>query len=220
MVHDIARQAKGHKNGDKIRRTLIRVQSMAGYKAEPSRHFALALDNYGHFTSPIRRASDLIVHHLLQNGERKYPSAFAQEKLEEHARHFNETERRSEEAERECHKRLAARWVQGNMSERFNATVIGIGEEEISLRVDYPSIITDIPVPSTKGYAIGDTIEIQPSKANDITGIVEFKIASSKEQESVAREKVAEENKRQRTQWPRTKQQRNAPQAPVMARGK
>jgi VacB/RNase II family 3'-5' exoribonuclease len=219
MVHDIAKQAKGHKNGDKIRRTLIRVQSMAGYKAEPSRHFALALDNYGHFTSPIRRAADLIVHHLMQGGAQKYPEAFSKEKLEEDVKNWNETERRSEDAERECYQRLAARWVQGNMTERFNAKVIAIGDQEISVRVDYPSIVTDIVVQSTGPYKMGDQIEIQPAKANPVTGILEFKIASDKDSKSIARKKAEEENRLQQGRHPRMKSARTAPQVALVVRG-
>ena len=217
MVHDIAKQAKGHKNGDKIRRTLIRVQSVAGYKAKESHHFALALDNYGHFTSPIRRAADLVVHHLLQGGQTKHPDNFSQEKLEALTEHWNKTEKRSENAERSVQGRLAAKWVQGNMKEKFNAQVVGIGDHEISVRVDYPSIVTDIAVPDTSKYRIRDSVEIQPVQANAVTGIIDFNIA--KRCGAVGAQQEAEiENRRQKSRHPRTKANRAEYHAPIVAR--
>lgn len=178
MVHDIAAQAKGHENEDRIKRTLIRVQAMAGYKAESAPHFALALQGYTHFTSPIRRGADLIAHHLLQGGQQRYPEHFTQENLVRWVEHLNMTERRSEEAERECNKRFAAKWVAGQMGQKFNARVIAIGEHEMSVRVSSPSITTDIALrEGMKPFAVGEDIQIVPTKADAITGIIEFKLA-------------------------------------------
>jgi ribonuclease R len=179
MVHDIAKQAKGHQNGEKIRQTLIRVQAMAVYQAKPAQHFALALNGYSHFTSPIRRGADLLVHHLMQGGQIKYRDTFAQEKLDEYVAQLNKTEKRSEEAERIANKRLSIQWVKGHLGEKFNAQVTSIHENEITVRVSHPGITTDISVSSTDRYAINQPIEIVPVKADPLTAVIDFKVVKS-----------------------------------------
>lgn len=180
-VRDIVQQAKGHKNEDKIKRIMIRIQARAAYKEGSGNHYGLALSRYGHFTSPIRRFADLIGHHQLHFRGKPEQEGFSKEEMEKIAAHISKTERLSQEIEIECSKRFAAKWVAGHLGENFNARVISKDENEITVQVSHPNIKTVMNVADGESYGVGDEISITPTAANVITGIIEFKRASGAE---------------------------------------
>ena len=63
----IVQQVKGRPDKSLIMAVLLRAQSMATYQVDNAGHFGLALDAYGHFTSPIRRYPDLLVHRAIHH---------------------------------------------------------------------------------------------------------------------------------------------------------
>lgn len=101
--------------------TLV-LRSLAQARYEPRRlgHFGLALSTYAHFTSPIRRYADLLVHRMLK-GER--PSL---DDLEAAAEHISITERRAEDAERAVDAWLKCVYVEGRIGETFSGTVASV----------------------------------------------------------------------------------------------
>ncbi|PCI01030.1 MAG: hypothetical protein COB76_02255 [Alphaproteobacteria bacterium] len=177
-VRDVVAQAENNKNRDAICRLMIRVQARAKYQVGVGQHFGLALEKYGHFTSPIRRFADLINHRLLlSNGAEKHPF-YAPDNLEKVAEHLNMTEQRGEDAERDLAQKIAAKFVENNMSEEFNGVVVAKDEISISVKISHPRIVTTIEVESPSKYKVQDSISILPKRANMITGIIEFKLAS------------------------------------------
>jgi ribonuclease R len=125
----VVQQIKQRDDRPLIMAVLLRAQSMATYQARNSGHFGLALAAYAHFTSPIRRYPDLLVHraiyHVLsrQPAERYSPGMERMEKLCEQCSHRS---RRAEEAERDVNERLKAFFMEQHIGDEFDGQVTGV----------------------------------------------------------------------------------------------
>ncbi len=97
----ILRAVEGKPQEPLLNYLLLRSMKRAGYVPEPQGHFGLASPAYLHFTSPIRRYPDLVVHRTLLAALQGKPAPYPPETLAEMALHVNEQEQRADEAERE-----------------------------------------------------------------------------------------------------------------------
>ncbi len=108
---------------------LLRSLSLAVYQPENRGHFGLALAQYAHFTSPIRRYPDLLLHraikHLCRKRKRR-EFAYGAERMAELGRHCSWTERRAEEASRDVDERLKAQFMQRHIGDVFDGIVTGV----------------------------------------------------------------------------------------------
>ena len=123
-LNRLLEQAEGTEFDELINMAALRSMAQAYYHPGNFGHFGLALRNYAHFTSPIRRYSDLIVHRALISAHGWGDDGLGQEEIEmldETAKHVSETERRSMAAERDATDRLLAAY----MAERLGAEVTG-----------------------------------------------------------------------------------------------
>jgi ribonuclease R len=112
-----------------IQSVLLRSQSMAVYTPLNDGHFGLALDAYAHFTSPIRRYPDLLVHRAIRYALTKgKPSdyVYTEGQMEKMAVHCSQRERRAEEAERDVDERFKCAWMEKHVGEEFAGTVTGV----------------------------------------------------------------------------------------------
>ncbi len=104
-IQKLLDSAKGRPDEHLIKLGLLKSLKRAAYSADPLGHYGLAKGDYCHFTSPIRRYADLVVHRGLQpflsNPPKKQDSLPGQTALAEFARHISDTERASAEAENE-----------------------------------------------------------------------------------------------------------------------
>ncbi len=109
---------------------MLRTMAQARYDAVNTGHFGLAAPAYTHFTSPIRRYPDLVVHRLLREVRRGNASQARREDLEETlpeiARHASERERRAMEAERELVRWKKVRFMADKVGEEFEGYVTGV----------------------------------------------------------------------------------------------
>jgi len=125
----IVQQVKGRADKSLIMAVLLRAQSLATYQVDNAGHFGLALDAYVHFTSPIRRYPDLLVHraihHVLEHRNNKGYGYSGQQmaKLCEQSSHRS---RRAEEAERDVHGRLKAYFMEQHIGDEFKGQVTGV----------------------------------------------------------------------------------------------
>ncbi|TCZ88126.1 ribonuclease R [Lysobacter sp. N42] len=118
---------------------LLRSQSLAVYAPSNVGHFGLALDAYAHFTSPIRRYADLLVHraikHALSGAKpekfRYSPSAMAQLALE-----CSERSRRADEAQREVDERYRAAWMEQHVGGQFEGVISGVTSFGLFVELD------------------------------------------------------------------------------------
>lgn len=112
-----------------IETVLLRSLKQAQYNEENSGHFGLAYPAYTHFTSPIRRYPDLMVHraiaHILEHNT---PEGFSysEEAVSKIARHCSMTERRADEATREVVSWLKCEFMQGKLGQVFRGTISSV----------------------------------------------------------------------------------------------
>jgi len=127
LIDDI----KGEPEEQVIVRAALRAMSKAEYAVGNIGHYGLGFDYYSHFTSPIRRYPDLIVHRLLKRyGRGEDPPAQSEipsvEDLAAYCEHCSEQERNAEEAERESVKLKQVEYVQEHVGETFDGVVSGV----------------------------------------------------------------------------------------------
>ena len=110
-----------------VHRMVLRAMKQARYQPENEGHFGLASESYAHFTSPIRRYADLVVHRLIKRalGDSSMPVP-GFKKLAETGQHLSGRERVSQEAERECHKRYVCMVLRGQEGREFAGVVTGL----------------------------------------------------------------------------------------------
>jgi ribonuclease R len=114
-------------------------------------HFGLALASYAHFTSPIRRYADLVVHRALITAHGWGPDGLSPDeidRLEDTARHISETERRSMAAERDTADRYLAAWLSERVGAEFSGRISGVVRFGVFVKLDETGADGLIPVRS------------------------------------------------------------------------
>jgi ribonuclease R len=120
----LIRQIEGKPEERILSYLMLRSLKQARYSEENLGHFALAADTYTHFTSPIRRYPDLMVHRVLRNHIEGKPPRLDNERLHTIAADSSETERRAAEAERELVEWKKAKFMMDRVGEEFDALII------------------------------------------------------------------------------------------------
>ena len=123
----VLRMARERPDREMIETMILRSLKLAVYSADNNGHFGLALDSYCHFTSPIRRYPDLIVHRALKNrSKRKRSAAVVSGMLAETAEWCSLTERRAEEASRDVIAWLKCEFMQDKIGDEFDGFISGV----------------------------------------------------------------------------------------------
>jgi len=132
-------QAEGTDFDELLNITTLRSMTQAYYGPDNFGHFGLALRNYAHFTSPIRRYSDLIVHRALISAHGWGDdglSPFDVESLAETGKLISDTERRSMMAERDTTDRYLAAWLRDRVGSSFKGRISGVQRFGLFVRLD------------------------------------------------------------------------------------
>lgn len=132
-------QAQGSEFDDLMNITTLRSMTQAYYSPQNFGHFGLALRNYAHFTSPIRRYSDLIVHRALITAHgwgKDGLSAWDVENLEETGQIISDTERRSMAAERDTTDRYLAAYLSDRVGAEFPGRISGVQKFGLFVKLD------------------------------------------------------------------------------------
>lgn len=147
-----------------IQVAVLQALEHASYAAAPGLHFALATDRYCHFTSPIRRYPDLVIHQILDahldGGLSAAQRAAWSDRLPYLAELTSERERRAEEAEREMIRLRLARYLQDFVGERRSGIVVGVHPFGLFVRIDGTLVEGLVPV----GTLGGEYYEFDPRR--------------------------------------------------------
>jgi ribonuclease R len=125
----ITRQIQGKPEEKLVSYLLLRTMKLAQYHEDNLGHFGLAADMYAHFTSPIRRYPDLVVHRALRalrQGKDAEREAWLEKRLPEMGRHLSDAEQRATEAERELIEWKKVRFMAEKVGETFSGYVTGV----------------------------------------------------------------------------------------------
>ena len=128
----------------------IRTMSRAYYSTENIGHYGLGFRFYTHFTSPIRRYPDLMVHRLLERYLHGGPSVNADE-YEDYCRHCSQMEKRAADAERASVKYKQAEFLSDKLGQTFPALVSGVSKWGIYAEIEGNKCEGMIPISSLRG---------------------------------------------------------------------
>ena len=187
-----------------INELVLRSQAQAVYSPENIGHFGLALRRYAHFTSPIRRYSDLLVHRALVSGHNAAgenfgeggsatmaPAAFAAV-----GEHISQTERRAAAAERSAIDRYTAAYLSARVGASFPGRINGVTRFGLFITLEESGADGLVPIGSLPGdyyhheeaqhrligrrsgriYRLGDPVTVRLAEANPMTGGLILKI--------------------------------------------
>ncbi|MBK9519773.1 MAG: ribonuclease R [Anaeromyxobacter sp.] len=193
---------KGHPQQRALNQLLLRSMMQALYSAENQGHFGLAASHYLHFTSPIRRYPDLMVHRLLEEEwarrEGRPPARPSSRGLEEVAARCSERERASMEAEREIASYYAALFMKDKIGQRYPGTVAAVAEPGLFVELgpffvegmvraeDLPGEFELDPVHHAmvdrrtgRAFRVGDVVEVEVANASPARRRVELLLTSA-----------------------------------------
>lgn len=184
-----------------VNEVILRSQAQAEYSPLNIGHFGLHLRRYAHFTSPIRRYADLIVHRALIRALGLGPDGLPEtidDKLEGVGAEISAAERRAMAAERDTIDRLVARWLMDRIGATFRAKISGVTKSGLFVRLDETGADGFIPA-STIGddyyvfdeksramigsrtgetHRLGDAVEVKLVEAQPFAGALRFEIMS------------------------------------------
>ncbi|WP_297280661.1 ribonuclease R [uncultured Anaerococcus sp.] len=136
----ILEEADGEDDENIINLLMLRTMQKAKYSRKRDIHFGLSTEFYTHFTSPIRRYPDLIVHRLLksyiENSLNKYNQASLEMNLEKASEHLSITERRSEDCERDVEDLMKCKYIRKFIGDEFEGIISSITDFGIFIELD------------------------------------------------------------------------------------
>ncbi|CAK7056926.1 ribonuclease R [Tissierella sp.] len=195
----LTKEIRGKKEETLISTLMLRSLKKAIYSNEPGIHFGLAAQYYSHFTAPIRRYPDLVIHRIIKAYLNGKLSDQVQGKLEanlpEIAEHTSMTERRAEEAEREVEDMKKAQYMTKHIGEEFEGIVSSLTnfgmfvqlENTIEGLVHFNNMLDDyyhfdeekyyiIGERTNKIYRLGDMIKIRVIDADVMRRNIDFEL--------------------------------------------
>ncbi len=131
-------------------RIILRNLKKAKYQTENFGHFGLGIKTYTHFTSPIRRLCDLIVHHQTKQKLISSQNTFTQKKLSDLANIASEKELIADYAEREVDNKNKLTFIKKKLGETFSGIIIGMNNSSLFVELDKYPITGLIPFSSLK----------------------------------------------------------------------
>ncbi len=136
VLQEVLAQVEGKPEEKFISLMVLRSLKLAKYSPECLGHFALAKEHYLHFTSPIRRYPDLVVHRILKAALKKMENPYTYDELHTICQHCSFTERRADEAEAELIQWRIVRFLQNKIGEKFRGTIVGITNQGIQIELE------------------------------------------------------------------------------------
>ncbi len=201
---------------------VLRSQSQAYYGPDAKGHFGLNLIHYAHFTSPIRRYADLVVHRaLIRTFNLGHDGTTEEEmsRLKETSEHISSTERRASAAERDAKDRYIAGYLEGRVGAEFEARITGVANAGLFVTLDETGADGFIPartighdyfmfdekkkalINTSNGdtYRFGRKVKVKLTEATPITGGLIFEILTKPERGEKPKHNPRGRNQKYRT---------------------
>ena len=195
----VLRRVAGTQDAPLVNEVMLRSQSQAEYSPDNIGHFGLALPRYAHFTSPIRRYADLLVHRALIRGLQLGDGALAKDEAErfpDTALHITATERRAQLAERDAIDRYLAAHMADKVGANFAARISGVTRFGLFVTVQESGSSGLVPVRSLPDdywrhdereqtltgrrtrlvFRLAQEVDVRLAEASPITGSLVFHI--------------------------------------------
>jgi ribonuclease R len=195
----VLRKAADTADAQVVNEIMLRSQSQAAYSPDNIGHFGLALTRYAHFTSPIRRYADLLVHRALIAGLGLGPGGLADHEaamFPDTATHITATERRAALAERDAIDRYLAAFMADKIGARFGARISGVTGFGLFVTVSDSGASGLVPMSALPGdywhhdeveqtltgratrqvFRLSQDIEVRLVDANPVTGGLVFEV--------------------------------------------
>ena len=185
-----------------ISETILRSQSQAAYSPDNIGHFGLALPRYAHFTSPIRRYADLLVHRALIKGLKLGRDGISDDQVSEFPEigdRITQTERRAQQAERDAIDRYLTAFMSAKVGGRFAARISGVTRFGLFVTVTDTGATGIVPFATLpddywhydereqtltgrrtqKVFRLAQEVDVLLSEANAVTGGMVFHVLES-----------------------------------------
>lgn len=205
-LNEALRKLRDHPQSHTLRISFLRSLKQACYRASADGHFGLAKKHYTHFTSPIRRYSDLVVHrifarHLVKGGHKFHKKRYTFSDLASIAQHLSLTEQNSTEAERESVKIKLLEFFERELTKakpsRFEAVIMDVRNHGMfveltesmayglihisTLRDDLyklnPSHTAIVGRRKRNRYTVGDKIEVSVARVDRFKRQIDFMVS-------------------------------------------
>lgn len=193
---EILENARGTAAFEAVNMMVLRSMAKAKYSEEPLGHFGLVLEDYAHFTSPIRRYPDLAIHRIITDILAGYNETWLSKRYSGFAAKASESstnaELRAVAIERECEDCYKAEYMKQHIGESFTAKISGV--TEYGFYAELPNTVEGLvhirtlpegeydysePVALTEkfsgvSYELGDTVQVICAAVNVSDGIIDF----------------------------------------------
>lgn len=199
-LNRLLQDVQGKKEQNMVDTLAIRTMSKAYYGTENIGHYGLAFDYYTHFTSPIRRYPDVMVHRLLQHYLDKKASA-NEEEYDTKCHHSSEMENLASNAERDSIKYMQVKFMQNHKNEEFLGVLSGVTEWGIFVEIvenkcegmirlrdlkddhyEYdPEQFSVTGKKNGKTYQLGDEVYVKVKNADLVRRHLDFELIGSRE---------------------------------------
>ncbi|MBL0941217.1 MAG: ribonuclease R [Alphaproteobacteria bacterium] len=220
-LSDLCKQVSQTPFANIVNELILRTQAQAEYNPDNIGHFGLGLTNYCHFTSPIRRYSDILVHRALISGLKFGEGGLLAEdgsRFAEIGTHISATERRAAQAERITVDRFIALFMQGQIGQEFKCRISGVTNFGLFVTVDHSGATGLIPIRALPHdyyhfdekhqwllgrsrrlcFRLGDMVMVKLEKVEPVTGGLEFSMLKSLQQPSIRRRDKTNSAKRKK----------------------
>ncbi|MCH1531431.1 MAG: ribonuclease R [Planktomarina temperata] len=169
-LNQLLKAAAGKDEAELINLSTLRSMTQAYYSSQNMSHFGLALQNYAHFTSPIRRYADLLLHRALVSAHGWATDGLSPqdiEMLDETAKHISETERRSMLAERDTTDRYLASFMSERVGNEFSGRISGVARFGIFVKLDETAADGLVPIRSLGREYFEHDVDSQTLRGTD-----------------------------------------------------
>ena len=209
----ILEEVEGESEANVINLLMLRTMQKAKYSKKRDIHFGLSTEFYTHFTSPIRRYPDLIVHRLLKtyidNRLNKLNQVSLENSLEKSSEHLSMTERRSEDTERDVEDLMKCKYMRRFIGEEFTGTISSVTDFGIFVELDntveglfmykfspdrfeyQEESLKAVNTDNHKIYSIGDEVRIKVINVDIYSRNIDFDLLEENETVSQQQESLS-----------------------------